>query len=405
MGSRQTDPAIGRWLGRSAAALLIVFAWSSGVAQTPSPSVAGKRQQLHDAEAATAVQLAAHDRAMAQWQAAQAEAARLADQRTALAAQLRGAEVQTDAALRQLDALEYRRETARQKLEADEAALRPVLALIERLARYPAETLLTVPASAESAVRGLLVLQGLTQQLEQQAESLHRQQAEVDGLTAQVNAQARELAAAQAAQAAQAALLDRQIAASTHTAQVAQDAGRQASRRAAAAAAQADTLRGAIAELEAQPRRPALPQAATPPPEPRAQLTAPMAGSVIRAFGDPTDAGPAAGLSYAGPPNARVVSPCRGKVVFAAPFRSFGLLLIVDCGGGYHVVLAGLDRLDSQVGQPVQAGEPVGVMAAWDPHVAGQRPSLYVELRHDGVPVNPAPWLPTGSGLHAGRAS
>ncbi len=128
--------------------------------------------------------------------------------------------------------------------------------------------------------------------------------------------------------------------------------------------------------------------------EPVGQLTAPVAGSVVRAFGAATEAGPASGLSYQAPPNARVVSPCGGRVVFAGPFRSFGLLMIVDCGGGYHFVLSGLDRLDAQVGQPVQAGEPVGVMPAWDPQSADSlHPSLYVELRRDGVPVNPAPFL------------
>jgi septal ring factor EnvC (AmiA/AmiB activator) len=127
--------------------------------------------------------------------------------------------------------------------------------------------------------------------------------------------------------------------------------------------------------------------------EPHGQLTAPVAGTVARGFGDPSDSGPANGLSFRAPPNARVVSPCGGRIVFAGPFRSFGLLLIVDCGGGYHFVLAGFDRLDAQVGRQVQAGEPVGVMPNWSPSGAVERPSLYVELRHDGVPVNPSPWL------------
>ncbi len=80
-------------------------------------------------------------------------------------------------------------------------------------------------------------------------------------------------------------------------------------------------------------------------------------------------------------------------MVFAAPFRSYGLLLIVDCGGGYHTVLAGFERLDVKVGQSVAAGEPVGVMPNWEPGAAGDRPALYLELRRDGQPVNPAPWL------------
>ena len=106
-----------------------------------------------------------------------------------------------------------------------------------------------------------------------------------------------------------------------------------------------------------------------------------------------TAGGPASGISYQAPPEARVVSICSGHVVFAAPFRSYGLLLIVDCGGGYHAVLAGFDKLDVKVGQNVAAGEPVGVMPNWQPAAAGERPTLYVELRRDSQPVNPAPWL------------
>ncbi len=114
---------------------------------------------------------------------------------------------------------------------------------------------------------------------------------------------------------------------------------------------------------------------------------------MVRGFGEPSDAGPASGVSYQAAPSARVVSPCGGRVVFAGPFRSFGQLLIVDCGGGYHFVLSGFERLDASVGQSVQAAEPVGVMPGWDPRAATGRPVLYVELRREGLAVNPAPFL------------
>ena len=116
-------------------------------------------------------------------------------------------------------------------------------------------------------------------------------------------------------------------------------------------------------------------------------------GQVVKTFGEPGDAGPASGISYEAPPAARVSAPCGGRVVFAGPFRSFGQLMIIDCGGGYHFVLAGLDRLDVPVGRPVQPGEPVGVMPAWDPRTPGTRPLLYLELRQNGQPINPAPFL------------
>jgi septal ring factor EnvC (AmiA/AmiB activator) len=94
-------------------------------------------------------------------------------------------------------------------------------------------------------------------------------------------------------------------------------------------------------------------------------------------------------LTFAASAGARVVAPCGGRVVYSAPFRSYGLLLIVDCGGGYHFVLAGLDRLDAAAGQRLLAGEPVGVLAS----TGGSGASLYVELRRNGQPVDPRPWF------------
>jgi septal ring factor EnvC (AmiA/AmiB activator) len=79
--------------------------------------------------------------------------------------------------------------------------------------------------------------------------------------------------------------------------------------------------------------------------------------------------------------------------VFSAPFRSYGKLLILDCGSGYHFVLAGLDRLDVTIGRSVIEGEPVGTMPMWDPKAPADRPTLYVELRRNGMPIDPAPYL------------
>jgi septal ring factor EnvC (AmiA/AmiB activator) len=68
-------------------------------------------------------------------------------------------------------------------------------------------------------------------------------------------------------------------------------------------------------------------------------------------------------------------------------------LLIVDCGDGYHFVLAGLERLDAEAGSRLLAGEPVGVLGSGDSGEGGGRPSLYVELRRNGQPVDPKGWF------------
>ena len=99
--------------------------------------------------------------------------------------------------------------------------------------------------------------------------------------------------------------------------------------------------------------------------------------------------GPARGLSIVTGVGQTVSAPAGGKVAYAAPFPGFGLLLIIDEGTGYHVVLSGMTRLDVRQGASVVAGQAVGGVAA-----PGDEPArLYVELRYRGLPVHPAPWL------------
>jgi septal ring factor EnvC (AmiA/AmiB activator) len=83
------------------------------------------------------------------------------------------------------------------------------------------------------------------------------------------------------------------------------------------------------------------------------------------------------------------VAPYDGQVAFSGPFRGYGQILIIDHGEGYHTLLVGLSRIDGGEGQKVVAGEPVGLMGNSD----SGRPALYVELRRNGRPINPLPWL------------
>jgi septal ring factor EnvC (AmiA/AmiB activator) len=97
---------------------------------------------------------------------------------------------------------------------------------------------------------------------------------------------------------------------------------------------------------------------------------------------------------------AQVTAPCDGWVVYAGPFRSYGQLLILNAGGGYHVLLAGMERISVELGQFVLTGEPVAVMGAGGPATAAGasgQPVLYVEFRKDGAPVDPSPWWANAS--------
>ena len=89
---------------------------------------------------------------------------------------------------------------------------------------------------------------------------------------------------------------------------------------------------------------------------------------------------------------ATVIAPHDGQVVFAGKFRTYGELLIISHGDGFHTLLAGMENINSIVGQWVLKGEPVGQMS----EITGpsnSRQKLYVELRQKGKPVNPLPWM------------
>lgn len=122
----------------------------------------------------------------------------------------------------------------------------------------------------------------------------------------------------------------------------------------------------------------------------RGSLPMPVVGSLASAFGDTTAGGERSkGITVETAPGARVITPYDGQVVFVGPFRAYGQLLIIQHGEGYHMVLAGFSRIDSVLGQWLLAGEPVGVIG----HPADGKPTLYIELRRSGVPINPVPWL------------
>jgi septal ring factor EnvC (AmiA/AmiB activator) len=119
-----------------------------------------------------------------------------------------------------------------------------------------------------------------------------------------------------------------------------------------------------------------------------AGLTAPAAGSVALRFGQTNEIGAASqGQTLAALGNGVVVAPFDGQVDYVGPFRGYGTILIIDHGGGYHSVLAGLGRVDAKIGEWVVAGEPVGALP--DPAKPDDSATVYFELRQDGRPVDP----------------
>jgi septal ring factor EnvC (AmiA/AmiB activator) len=141
---------------------------------------------------------------------------------------------------------------------------------------------------------------------------------------------------------------------------------------------------------------------AIPFSEAKGLLPLPAQGRRVLTFGEKTQYGSQSkGLVVETRYGGQVVSPCDGWIVYAGEFRSYGQLLIINAGGGYHILLAGLSQIDVQLGQFVLTGEPVGVMSpAAKTSSAGEQgagPVLYIEFRKDQRPIDPDPWWSDGS--------
>ncbi len=166
--------------------------------------------------------------------------------------------------------------------------------------------------------------------------------------------------------------------------------------RLAAAAPPPTIERGSGPEVRAAIPAPTLidptrPSSIRPFSEARGRMLYPAAGDVVLGFGVAEPAGSTSrGITVETRPAAQVVAPFDGRVVFAGPFKGYGQILIIGHGDGYHSLVAGLDQIDPGVGQWLVAGEPIGTMPAGE-----AKPRLYLELRHDGQPINPLPWLAT----------
>jgi septal ring factor EnvC (AmiA/AmiB activator) len=317
----------------------------------------------------------------------------------------------------------------KRSLERRRGVIADVLAALQRMGSNPPPAILVKPEDMSEAVRAATVLSSLIPELKSEIDAARRDldalaktrdsiARERDDLTAQsralsadttrlsalVDARQQSLALAQDALGAQAKRADELARRATSLKDlIARLDSEQAAREAAAAAAHAAEVAAANAiEARAQAARGADPARLKPEiafADAKGQVPLPAAGAILKTFGSPdAHGGTERGVSLATPAGAIVSAPVDGAVLFAGAYRTYGQLLIIDAGGGYYILLAGMDRINVVSGEFVLAGEPVGVMGdgshrmATAAAVGAARPVLYIELRKDGTAIDPGPW-------------
>jgi len=225
-----------------------------------------------------------------------------------------------------------------------------LLSVLEQLKRDPPPALLVSPDDAKDAVRAAILIKALTPELRGRAQTYAEGATEV--------MRQRRLAAVQSE-----ALFERDSLA----AEALPEPDSSANLR----------IRGTVSGDQIR---------LSPP----ARLVLPAAGAVVRRFGDPlAGGGRSNGLTLAAAKGARAVSPAAGLVQYVGPVKGWGVIVILRLAGGYHLVLAGLERTSVQVGQSVAESQPVG----WAPDGRQSTSELYLEVREQGSPVDPMRWL------------
>jgi septal ring factor EnvC (AmiA/AmiB activator) len=124
----------------------------------------------------------------------------------------------------------------------------------------------------------------------------------------------------------------------------------------------------------------------------KGKLAWPVQGRIAGDYGQPRGAGPVKwnGVLLEAPAGTPVRAVFHGRVAFADWLQGLGLLVIVDHGGGYMSLYGHNEALLKESGDWVEPGESIAQVG----DSGGQsRPGLYFEIRLNGEPVNPNPWI------------
>jgi len=329
----------------------------------------------------------------------------------------------TEARLRVLDG---REQQIRSSLDSRRSEVVEVLAALQRAGRRTPPVLLVRPEDALQSLRTAILLGAVVPELRARAKSLATDLGELANVRKTITSERDRLAAdrdrLRADQTRLSALIDER---QRKQSGIEKDIEAETT-RAVAFARQVDNLQGLISKMEQDVKSAAKAAAAAQQSGNRADpallknpnrtnpaiafasakglFKFPVNGARIRDFGGSDGAGGTEkGISLATRPGAQVTTPCDGWVVYAGPFRSYGQLLILNAGGGYHVLIAGMERISVNIGQFVLTGEPVATMGTTSQVASilaanASQPVLYVEFRKDGTPIDPGPWWAANEG-------
>ncbi len=408
------NPAHGLRFAAATAMLLLAMPGAGAGVATP------QEQELGTVEQQLEFSKALQDRIAAEVEAALAEQEEVAQRLVRIARDIQSREAAIAAAEARVLRLNKEAIIIRAGLAAKQDVIAELLAGLQRLEQNPPPALVVEPGDVLAALRGAMMFGTIVPELRGEAEELTHQLAGLERITATVATEKteirKEIAELESAQAQVRGLAERKrLLAAAGNGRLEQERD-----RAAELASKAKTLKqlidglaaerrraeaelakkAAAEELEKRRQEAALHQPDIEFSKARGRLDYPAQGRILKRYGDDDGLGGTMhGLAVATRGGAQVITPAAGSVEFAGPFRSYGQLLILNAGGGYRILLAGMTDIGAQTGDFVKAGEPVGTMGTGPSpatligeQVQDGSPVLYIEFRKNGEAIDSAPW-------------
>jgi murein hydrolase activator len=443
----QTDTVRSRWLGCVPLSLLLMSAAGAESARPPEPTpivataaptgpvapdtIKQREQELEEARAAQKSAAESQAKLKADIAAIGQDSSKFSQQLIDVASRVRSVETSIGDAEGRLHTLDGREAQMRASLDSRQGDIVEVLAALQRAGRRSPPALLIRPEDALQSVRTAMLLGSLVPELRARAEKLAGELGELAAVRKAIGTERDRLAADRDKlkddQTRLSALVEER---QRKQAGIEKDLETEGA-RAITLSRQVDNLQDLITKMEQDSKSAAKAAASASlqgvpagngKPDPAALrnpnrkspalafasakgiFAFPVNGTKIRDFGGSDGVGGVEkGISLASRAGAQVTTPCDGWVVYAGPFRSYGQLLILNAGGGYHVLVAGMERISVNIGQFVLTGEPVATMGSTSQVASilstnASQPVLYVEFRKDGTPIDSGPWWATKEG-------
>ncbi len=317
----------------------------------------------------------------------------------------------------ELEKLQEHLSVSEATFDVDHSMLVETLAALQNLAQRPSEAILAQSLSPVEVMRSTILMRNSIHALKERAEHIRQSIEDINAQKTEIARRLNDLEKENKELAAQHNEMKKLSQQKKQIYNQVESQSKEAKQKAELLATQAGSLRDLLEKLEkhkelqrkqlAEKERLAKQRAAdelraergqTQTPFPHAagtdfakakgNISRPARGAIITQFKQEMSKGVESnGIDIKTASNAQVIAPYAGTVIFSGPFKNFGNLIIIDHGQGYTSLLSGLGENNTEVGQTLLAGEPVGTMPN------GASGKLHMEIRKNNQPLNPTDWM------------